>query len=277
MRVALISRLAVIIELFNSKLDELGHETVGVVTTPGPPGRYGRDEGIGGVVEAVPRHLDVLVGSGTHRFAPLLAALEPDLALCAGFPLRIPADALAVPRLGSINAHPSVLPHYRGPNPIGWALRNGDPELGYSVHRMDDDFDTGPLLAQGSTRIDDVETPEQLFERMWGLVSSLLPQALARVEAGEPGDLQPEEGASHAAFFEHEYAEIDWSWPALEIHRQVRAWWATAVRDGPRGALAELDGQRVRVIRTRLDDEEGGVRVECGEGPIWVVETAPTD
>jgi methionyl-tRNA formyltransferase len=55
----------------------------------------------------------------------------------------------------------------------------------------------------------------------------------------------------------------------------VRAWWVAAVREGPRGALAELDGERVRVLRTRLDDREGGLRVDCADGPIWVVETAP--
>jgi methionyl-tRNA formyltransferase len=49
------------------------------------------------------------------------------------------------------------------------------------------------------------------------------------------------------------------------------------VREGPRGALAELDGERVRVMRTRLDGDEGGVRVKCGDGPIWVLETEPSD
>ena len=273
MRVAIITRFPEIAAAFDDVLRGLGHDSPGVVTTPGPPGRYGGD-GIGGVVEGMPRHLDVLVASGSHRFAALLGALEPDLAVCGGFPLRIPNDALAVPRLGIVNTHPALLPRFRGPNPIGWALRNGEPELGYSVHRMDDDFDTGPLLAQGSTRIDDVERPEELFERMLGLVARLLPEALRRVEAGEPGDSQDGE-ASYAGFFEHGFAEIDWSRPALEIHRQVRAWWATAVRDGPRGPLTDLAGERVRVLRTRLDGAEGGLRVACGDGPLWVLETAP--
>jgi methionyl-tRNA formyltransferase len=54
----------------------------------------------------------------------------------------IPVDALDVPPLGVINTHPSLLPRYRGPNPIAWTVRNGDRELGYSIHRMDADFDT---------------------------------------------------------------------------------------------------------------------------------------
>jgi hypothetical protein len=64
------------------------------------------------------------------------------------------------------------------------------------------------------------------------------------------------------------FAEIDWRRPAEEVHRQVRAWWVAAVRESPRGALGELDGERVRVLRTRLDDREGGRRVECRDGPI---------
>jgi methionyl-tRNA formyltransferase len=271
-RIALITRLPQIAVLLDERFRELGHEPVGVVTTPGPPGRYGR-EGIGWLVDGTPRHLDVLVGTGADRFAALLGALEPDLAFCAGFPVRIPGNALAVPRLGSVNAHPAPLPRLRGPNPIAWTLRNGEPELGYSIHRMDEDFDTGPLLAQGTTRIDDVEGPEELFGRMFGLLARLLPQALARVEAGEPGDVQREEESTYAGFFEPEYAYVDWSRPAVEIHRQVRAWWATASPGGDRGPIAQLDGTRSRLLRTRLDDAGGGTRVECGDGPLWVLET----
>jgi methionyl-tRNA formyltransferase len=93
------------------------------------------------------------------------------------------------------------------------------------------------------------------------------------VEAGDPGDAQAEEDASYAGFFEPEYAEIDWTRPAEEVHRQVRAWWVAAAHDGVRGPLAELDGRRVLVQRTRLDAAEGGKPVECADGPIWVLET----
>jgi methionyl-tRNA formyltransferase len=126
------------------------------------------------------------VAGSPSRIAPLLAALDADLAISAAFPMLIPADALDVPPMGIINTHPSLLPRYRGPNPIAWTVRNGDRELGYSVHRMDVDFDTGPLLAQGTTPIDDVEDSSELFERMFTLLGSLLPNALARVEQETP-------------------------------------------------------------------------------------------
>ncbi|HSP73619.1 MAG TPA: formyltransferase family protein [Gaiellaceae bacterium] len=276
MRVAVITRMAEVAVALDARVRELGHETVGVLTTPGPPGRYEDDQpSTGALVDAVAPHLDVLVAAGAHRFAALLAALEPDAALCGGFPLRIPPEALRVPPLGIVNGHPSRLPRYRGPNPIAWALRNGDEELGFTYHRMDEDFDTGAILARGSAPLADVEGPQPLLERILGLALELLPEALERLERGDPGLPQPEEGASHAGFFEPEYAEIDWTRPALDVHRQVRAWWSAAVREGPHGPLTELARERVLVLRTRLDGAEGGTRVECGDGPIWVVETVP--
>ena len=119
------------------------------MTTEGPRGRYGA-EPLSALVDVRPPHADVLVGRGPARFAPLLAALKPDLALCGGFPVQIPEEAIAVPRLGIVNGHPARLPRYRGPNPIGWALRNGDAELGFTFHYLDAEFDTGPVLVQGA-------------------------------------------------------------------------------------------------------------------------------
>jgi methionyl-tRNA formyltransferase len=255
-------------------LRELGHDCVGVVTTEGPRGRYGEDP-LSALIDVRPPHLDVLVASGPARFAKLLEALEPDLALCGGFPVRIPEDALAVPRHGVVNGHPALLPRYRGPNPIGWALRNGDTELGFTFHRMDADFDTGRVLAQGAAPLAGAERAQDVLETLFGLAASLLPRALGRVEAGDPGDDQVEEDASYAGFFEPEFAEVAWTRPAEEVHRQVRAWWMAAARNGVRGPIAEFGGERIYVLRTRLDASESGTRVECGDGPIWVLETAP--
>jgi methionyl-tRNA formyltransferase len=110
---------------------------------------------------------------------------------------------------------------------------------------------------------------------MFALLGSLLPEALARVEADDAGDPQPAEGASYAGFFEPDYAEIDWARRRAEIHRQVLAWGLAALRPGPHGALATVDGQRVRVLRVRDDDSEGGARMQCADGPLWLVGTEP--
>ena len=89
MRVALFTRLPEIAVFYDARLRELGHDCVGVVTAHGPEGRYG-GEPLGALVDAAPRNLDVLVASTPARFAPLLAALQADVAVSGGFPLRIP-------------------------------------------------------------------------------------------------------------------------------------------------------------------------------------------
>jgi methionyl-tRNA formyltransferase len=259
------------VESYLQLLEALGHETVGVLTLRNSR----RPQMVPDTIAATPTGIDAVVVGSKERVAPLLRSFSPDVALCSGFGWKLDAEALAVPPLGIVNGHPSLLPRYRGPNPIGWALRNGDRELGFTFHRMDADFDTGRVLAQGTAPLVDAERAEDVLETLFVVATSLLPRALERVEAGDPGDAQVEEDASYAGFFEPEYAELDWTRPVVEVHRQVRAWWVAASRDGVRGPLAELGGERVYVRRTRLDAAEGGTRVECGDGPIWVLETAP--
>jgi len=274
MRIAVFTRLPGVLSGISSILREQGHEFVGVVTTEGPAGRYGHYP-LSTLLETRPAGSDVLVADGSARFAPLLASLEPDLALCGGFPVKIPADAIAVPRIGVLNGHPSPLPRYRGPNPLGWAVRNGDAELGFTFHLMDAEIDTGPILLQGSAPIGPNDGAEELIDALFGLWSSLLPEALPLVEAGERGSVQSEDGASYAGFFEQDYVELDLR-TSEEAHRQVRAW-AIAVRRGNvDGPVTDLDGERVVVRRSRLDDAHGGTPLDCGDGStLWAVETTP--
>jgi methionyl-tRNA formyltransferase len=275
MRIALFTRLPGVLTGLSAIVRGLGHEFVGAVTTEGPPGRYG-EVPLSTVLDARPSGSDVLVADSSRRFAALLAALDPDLALCGGFPVRIPADAIAVPRLGVLNGHPAPLPKYRGPNPLGWAVRNGDSELGFTFHFMDAAIDTGPILLRGSAPIAEAQRADEIIGALFGLWSSLLPEALALIEAGERGSLQSEDGASYAGFFAPEYAELDHTLPAEDVHRQVRAWSVAAKRDNVDGPITELDGERVYVRRSRLDDAEGGTPLTCGDGRrLWVVETSP--
>ena len=92
-----------------------------------------------------------------------------------------------------------------------------------------------------------------------------------------PATRRPTEGASWAGHFEDDdYVRIDWSQPARAIHNQVRAWHLTFGLSGLRAPIAELDGEQVVVLQTRLTDPGGDARrVECGDGPIWVVATEP--
>jgi methionyl-tRNA formyltransferase len=268
-RVALISQIPQAVEGYTNGLRALGHEPVGLLCVR-TAARYGID--VGAHVMSAPAEVDVVMPSSRDRIAPLLRSLEPDLAVCLGFPWKIPPDALAVPPLGVVNSHPSLLPRYRGPIPVGWAIRNGETEIGLTFHRMAPDLDTGPILAQAPLALGDEWSWEELGPRLAGLVAELLPIAIDRVQIGDPGDPQSEEGADYQSFFEPDYAEVDWSRPAAEIVRQMRAWRFGSSRDGDQGALTELDGERVRVLRAALEGPPGRP-VECGDGTVWILET----
>ena len=112
-----------IYSLVNEIVRPLGHRVVGVVTSPGPKRR--RSPTYLEVVAAVPPGVDVIVSNHPERWAAMLAPWRPDLIVSGGFPWRIPADVLALPRLGAINFHDALLPRHRGPNATGWAFRDG--------------------------------------------------------------------------------------------------------------------------------------------------------
>jgi methionyl-tRNA formyltransferase len=266
-------------------LRSLGHRIVGVVTTPGPRAR--RSEDFQSVVAAAGPGVDVFVSTHPARWAAMLAPLRPDLIISAAFPLRIPDDVIALPRLGAINGHDSLLPTYRGPNPQGWVFRNGDAETGYTIHRLTHEFDAGPVLAQVRVPVTEADDFGSLFARLAPLLPGVFAEALARVARGDPGEPQDDALASAAPFFEDAWLRIDWARPARTIHDQVRS--LIGLPGQPAGAVGTLAGRRFRILKTRLvacagakpfgpppgavlheDDRE--MLVQCGDGPLCVVE-----
>lgn len=286
-RIVFVSTVQPAVAGFTEFARAAGHEPVAVVTSQGPQGRRdvnpARRDFFDRLVWESPPDLDIAIAPDRTRVAPLLAAFEPDFVLCLGFPWRLTPEALAVPRLGCVNSHPSLLPRYRGPSPIAWQVRDGEPELGITYHRMDDDFDTGGILAQGSFPLGDDDWMPDLLPRFAELNARLLPVVFERVGRGDPGDAQDDTGASYAGFFDDDYGELDWSWPADEIHRRVRAWsfmfaWGA-------GARADLDGRERQLLKTRVERDvtEGrpgdvlrrdgeALLVRCGEDAVWVLD-----
>jgi methionyl-tRNA formyltransferase len=272
----------VVYTVLDDLLRRLGHSVVGVVTTPGPKRR--RSRGYLGVVAAVRPSVDVIVSNHPRRLAAMLAPLQPDLIISGSFPWRLPADVLALPRLGAINMHPSLLPRYRGPNPFRWALRNGDAEIGFTVHWTAADFDTGPILAQDRIAISDDDEGSAILGRLSALFPGVVQQALERIARGEPGEQQDETQASYAGEFDDAWRVIDWRQPARTIHNQVRSW--SVFSDGTDGAHGEIDGEILQIAKTRLPIDSGSsaaapgtlllrddetLLVQCGNGPIEIV------
>jgi methionyl-tRNA formyltransferase len=270
-----------IVPLVLRELEGLGHRLVAVVTGPGP--RRRRNDAYLEVVRDVPPGVDVLVTTHMGRLAAMLAPLRPDLILVTGFLWRVPPDVLRLPPLGVINLHGGLLPEWRGPNPIGWSLRVGAPAVGFTAHRMDEGFDTGPVLARSHVPIGDDDDVDTLLPRLVATVPEVLARAFARVAAGDPGEPQDESQAGYAELFTDDWREIDWAQPARAVHNQVRSW--VGARGTPRGAFGVLDGRRVLVTKTRLaadaatvpapgatlHRDDGTLLVGCGDGPLQIL------
>jgi methionyl-tRNA formyltransferase len=271
-RVVIVTRIPPVLEGFDAVVRGLGHQPVALLTMRNVDGRYGPAFTTDQLVMAAAPELDVLLPARRSTIAPLLASVEPDLVVCMGFPWRIPADALAVPRLGWLNGHPSLLPLHRGPLPVAWAIRAGDSEVGITFHRMDAALDTGAIVSQRSFPLGDLEAPDSFYGRFGLVIGEALAEALGRLAAGEEGTPQAE-GGSYESFFGEEDAWLDLSRPAADVHRLVWAWLYAMSPGGARGALLELDGTPVRVLATSLTEVEGARRLDCADAPIWVVET----
>ena len=269
-RVFMICSIRPIAEALAGELRALGHEPVALLTPRRPAGDT-PPEFLELTGSKAPPGIDLLFAKDKWSIERLVRAYEPDLTICWGFPWKIPQAALDVARLGSINHHPGLLPRHRGPIPFAWTLRSGDTEWGFTWHRMDAELDTGNILGQVRVPLDDEHSWEELTPKLAETVGAMLPAVLARVESGDPGDPQDETQASYLGKFEPEYVRIDWARPAAEIERQVRAWrFHAAIPRG--GALAEVDGELVRVLRVSREAGKG-TAMACGDGTLWIVET----
>jgi methionyl-tRNA formyltransferase len=277
-RVAIITSVAPIAHAFADAVRDAGHEPVAVLT-PRRPHPMPADIGVWDAT--APPGMDVLIARNKWSMEPLLRAVRPDLVLCFGFPWLIPPDALAVPRLGVVNMHPALLPRHRGPIPTSWAVRAGDETYGVTWHWMDAEFDTGNILAQAPVPMEPDDSDIRVVgPRLVRAAVELLPRVFERVAAGDPGDPQNVTGDEpYAAWFDEDYAEIDWSRPGGEVDRQVRAWSLIGGSRVP-GPLTTIDGRRVLVKRaSTIDpgDVDGAVRMQAGDGPIWILDWEPAE
>jgi methionyl-tRNA formyltransferase len=276
-RVGIISQVAPIAAAYADMLREIGHTPVVHLATRRFDTRQPVPEGaqpfLARLMFEGPPGIDLVFPANRKAFAPLLRAYDLDLVVCTAFPWLLPAEALAAPRLGILNGHPSKLPNYRGPMPFGWQIRGGESEIGFTYHLMDPEFDTGAMYAQGSVPFTDDDDIVSVWTKLVELCRELLPAALARIAAGDPGDAQAE--GSYQSFFEEEYALVDVALTAAEVHRQVRAWALTPGARTERGPILERDGSRIRILRASLTEVEGAERLDCSDAPIWILESEP--
>ena len=207
-----------------------------------------------------------------------LRGVGADVMVVAAYGLILPPNVLVMPRFGAINIHTSLLPRWRGAAPIQRALLAGDRETGVSIMQMEAGLDTGPVLLSESIPIRDEDNARTLHDRLADLGAELLLKALDDLEYGAIAPRpQPSEGATYAAKVDRAEARIDWTRPALEIWRKVRAFnphpgaasrlWDEELKIW-QGALAPHSG----IPGTVLEAEPQGIVVACGEGSLRIEE-----
>jgi methionyl-tRNA formyltransferase len=260
------------------------HRVVGVLTQPDRPAGRGRELRASPVkLLAAERGLPV-AQPGTLKTQEGRAALiewSPDLLVVVAYGLILPAAVLALPRLGCLNIHGSLLPRWRGAAPIHRALLAGDAETGVTIMQLDEGLDTGPTLLERRRPIGAEETCGDLHDALAGLGAAALLEAIDGIEAGTlVPRAQPAEGVTYAAKIEKSEARVDWSQGAVQIHRQVRAfnpWPMAEARLGEeplrllRASVAEATGHAAPP-GTLLGLDGDGIRVACGEGVLAVRE-----
>lgn len=171
-----------------------------------------------------------------------LAELAPDLVLVASYGLLLPPAILAIPRHGCINIHASTLPRWRGASPIQQAILHGDTTTGVDFFQMEKGLDTGPVLLRESITIQPSETGGSLHDRLAATAKTMVPQLIERLGAGDL-QAQPQDptGVTFAPKIDKRDGTIDWTRPAREIERMIRAF------DPWPGAWTSFGEERLRI------------------------------
>jgi len=210
-----------------------------------------------------------------------ITAMRPDLIVVIAFARILRPSLLQVPRLGCVNLHASILPWGRGASPIQHALLEGLDETGWTVMLMDEGLDTGPLLVTRTLSIEEDWNAGDLGLAMSEMGPGVLISALRNWRDGviEPR-VQPEEGVTFTRKIPREAGVLDWSLPALDLHRLVRA-----LNPEP-GAWCRRRSARLGILRTRpaegsgeagtvLEAPKGALRIACGKGALDLLELKP--
>ena len=192
-------------------------------------------------------------------------AVQADVAVVVAYGLILPRLILKAPRHGCLNIHASLLPRWRGAAPIHRAVQAGDSETGICIMAMEEGLDTGPVLLRRTTPIGPQDTTGDLHDRLAAMGAEAIVEALAHLPDLTPQP-QPETGVTYADKIDKAEARIDWTRPAQQVDRQIRA-----LSPFP-GAWCETPGGRLKLLRSTLAEGAGapGAVLEAGRGRLVV-------
>lgn len=253
-------------------------QIVAVLTQPDRPAGRGKQLRASPVKNlALENGLDVLQPTTLKdsEWQNRLSDLEPDLMVVVAYGLMVPVPVLSQPRLGCWNIHASLLPRWRGAAPIHRAVQAGDSETGVCIMQMEESLDTGPVYHCLSTPIGPRDTTGTLHDRLAGMGAEALMHCieLATRDALPPPQTQDHSQAVYAYKLSKAEAELDWTEPAGQLERNIRAFNPWPV------AWCEIKGHRLRIWQAEVVDNNAGLSpgqlsVEAGHLLIGTSEKA---
>jgi methionyl-tRNA formyltransferase len=263
-------------------LAEAGHDIALVLTQPDRPAGRGMKLTPSAVKQAAQaRGLPVFQPTSLKpaEAQAALRAVAAEVMVVAAYGLILPQAVLDIPRRGCLNIHASLLPRWRGAAPIQRAILAGDEVTGITIMQMDAGLDTGAMLLKAAVPIHDEDTAGSLHDTLARVGAASIVEALARLDEITP-QAQDEALATYAAKLTKEEARLNWSQPAMELARAVRAY------NPVPGAHTLLDGQMVKIWQATslasntsggspgevLATGERGIVVACGEGTLNIAE-----
>ena len=266
-----------------------GFEVAAVVTQPDRP--VGRSRS----TRQAPPVKQVALEEGLHLLQPerpretgfidQLRALAPDISVVVAYGHILPQEVIDLPSRGTLNIHASLLPEYRGAAPIQAAILDGLEWTGVSIMRMVPRLDAGPVILQLGTRVNEDETYGELALRLSELGAAALIEALALIDIGQAREVPQDDAlATYAKKIDRAATRIDWTRPATDVARVVRAY------DPRPGAFATLGGQELKLFGARVVADAprseagtvlegvpgGGLVVACGQGAIRILQVQPS-
>ncbi|MEV0604830.1 methionyl-tRNA formyltransferase [Polymorphospora rubra] len=196
---------------------------------------------------------------------------DADIIVATNWRTWIPPAIFKQPRYGTLNVHDSLLPAYAGFSPLIWALINGEPEVGVTAHIMDDELDAGDIVLQRAVPVGPTDTTTDLFHRTLALFGPITLDGLALIASGRTDWARQDR--SKASFFHKrsiEDSRIDWTWPAEDLERLVRA-----LSDPYPNAFTYHRGERIRILSAgvsqgRYGGTPGRIFIREGDGIVIV-------
>lgn len=260
-------------------------QVVAAVSQPDKPaGRELRVEPTPVKKSAAALGIPVLQPEKSSLIAPAVKDLGADLAVAVAYGKILKPEALAAPKLGTLNVHFSLLPKYRGAAPVQWSLVRGEKKTGVTIFWLDEGMDTGPIFLQRETEVGRDEDAAGLMQRLVALGVGALGKVLDEIAAGRIVR-EPQAGqASMAPLINKDDARLELHRPAAELHDLVRG-----MRIWPKAWL-QLNHSRAQVLKTRVGEgtgagqpgtvvrvvPNGGILVQCGgSSRLWFLEVQP--